>query len=211
MYIPDFFREERPEVLWAFVAKHPLGALVTVTADGITANHIPMIWEARNNTPGVLHGHVARANPLWREAGPGTPVLAIFCGANRYITPSWCAGNQAHGRVVPTWNYSVVHAQGTIRFFEDRDLSLRHISELTDRQESLRAHPWKVSDAPEDFVNPMLNRIVLFEIAVTRVVGKFKASQQRPEGERRAVAAAMAAENIPVAECEELISLPENQ
>jgi transcriptional regulator len=209
MYIPDFFREERPEVLWAFVAKHPLGALIAVTADGITANHIPMIWQTRIGTPGVLHGHVARANPLWETLAPNASVLVIFSGANRYITPSWYPGRLDGGSVVPTWNYSVAHAHGTIRFFEDRNLSLRHVSELADRQEALRAEPWKVSDAPADFINPMLSRIVLFEIAVARVIGKFKASQQRPESERQAVAAAMAAEEIPAAEREELIRLPE--
>jgi transcriptional regulator len=208
MYIPDFFREQRPEVLWAFVAEHPLGALIAVTADGITANHIPMIWQARAGTPGVLHGHVARANPLWKALVPDTPVLAIFSGANRYITPSWYPAKADGGRLVPTWNYSVVHAHGSIRFFADRDLNLRHVSELVDRQEARRAKPWNVADAPADFINPMLSRIVSFEIVVARVIGKFKASQQRPESERRAVAAAMAAEDIPFAEREELIRLP---
>jgi transcriptional regulator len=209
MYIPDFFREQRAEVLWAFVAKHPLGALVAVTAEGITANHIPMIWHERAGTPGVLHGHVARANPLWQALVADAAVLAIFSGANRYITPSWYPGKRDHGRVVPTWNFSVVHVHGTIRFRDDPDLNLSHISELTERQEALRPEPWKVSDAPADFINPMLSRIVAFEIAVTQVVGKFKASQHRPESERLAVVAAMVAEDIPVCEREELIRPPE--
>jgi transcriptional regulator len=208
MYNPDYFREERLEVLWRFVAQHPLGALVAVTADGLTANHIPMIWHARGCTPGVLHGHVARANPLWRALVPDTPVLVIFSGANHYITPSWYPGKQEHGKVVPTWNYSVVHAHGTIRFFDDRDHSLRHVGELTDRQEALRPEPWKVSDAPADFINPMLSRIISFEIAVTHVIGKFKASQQRPESERLAVAAAMAAQNTPANDRDEVIRPP---
>ena len=209
MYIPDFFREERAEMLWAFVARHPLGALVAVTDEGITANHIPMIWHERAGTAGVLHGHVARANPLWKTVVPDAAVLAIFSGANRYITPSWYPGKREHGRVVPTWNFSVVHVHGTIRFHDDPDLNLRHIRELTDRQEALRIEPWKVSDAPADFINPMLSRIVAFEIAVTQVVGKFKSSQHRPESERVAVVAAMAAENIPACEREELIRPPE--
>jgi transcriptional regulator len=211
MYIPDFFREERPEVLRAFIARHPLGALIAVTAEGITANHIPMIWQAREGTAGVLHGHIARANPLWKTLAPDASVLVIFSGANRYITPSWYPANPDLRSIVPTWNYSVVHVHGTIRLLEDRDLNLRHVSELTDRQEALRTKPWKVSDVPADLINPMLSRIVLFQIAVARVVGKFKANQQRPEGERLAVAAAMAAEDIPAAEREELIRLPENQ
>ena len=209
MYIPEFFREERPEVLWAFVAKHPLGTLIAVTADGITANHIPMIWHARDGTPGVLHGHVALANPLWKAIGPEGTVLAIFSGANRYITPSWYPDRLDHGRVVPTWNYSVVHVHGTIRFFEDPDLVLLHANELVERQEAARPHPWRVSEAPGDFINPMLGRIVMFEIAISHAIGKFKASQQRPRSERLAVMAAMAAENIPAEEREELIWLRE--
>lgn len=208
MYIPDQFREERPEVLRAFIAQHPLGALVAVTSDGLTANHIPMLWHEREGAPGVLQGHVARANPLWKAIAPGAPVLVIFGGANRYITPSWYPGKQEHGKVVPTWNYSVVHAHGTIRFDESQDHALRHLGDLTNRQEASRPEPWKVSDAPAGFIEPMLRRIVSFEIAVTRLVGKFKASQHRPESERVAVAAALAAEGVSPADLDELIRAP---
>jgi transcriptional regulator len=205
MYNPDPFREERPEVLRAFIAQHPLGALIAVTADGLTANHIPMLWKERENTAGVLQGHLARANPLWRMTAPGTAVLVIFGGANRYISPAWYPGKHVHGKVVPTWNYSVVHAHGTIRFEEDRDRGLLHVGELTDRQEASRPDPWKVSDAPADFIEPMLSRIVLFEITVTLLVGKFKASQHRPEDERDAVAAALASSDMSVADLYEVI------
>jgi transcriptional regulator len=208
MYNPDQFREERPEVLRSFVAQHPLGALVTVTAGELTANHIPMLWRERAGTLGVLQGHVARANPLWKMTAPKTSVLVIFGGANRYITPSWYPGKQEHGKVVPTWNYSVVHAHGTICFEENRDHVLLHVGELTDRQEASRSDPWKVSDAPADFIEPMLSRIVSFEITVTRLIGKFKASQHRPEGERSAVAAALAAEGATAADLNEVVRSP---
>lgn len=208
MYIPDQFREERPEVLRAFIARHPLGALVAVTADGLTANHIPMLWHEREGTPGVLHGHLARANPLWKAIAPEALVLVIFGGANRYITPSWYPGKQEHGKVVPTWNYSVVHAHGTIRFIENHDHGLRHVRELTDRQEASRSEPWEVSDAPPDFIEPMLSRIMPFEIAVTSLIGKFKANQHRPESERDVVAAALAAEGISAADLDEVIRAP---
>lgn len=207
MYIPDFFREERPEVLRGFVAKHPLGALIANTADGITANHIPMIWHPQEGSAGALHGHVARANPVWQVLPPGAPVLAIFSGANRYISPSWYPDRAIHGRVVPNWNYSVVHVHGTIGFFTDSNFALRHVDELAERQDAVRAEPWKVSDAPSEFIDPMLGRIVTFQIAVCRAIGKFKASQQRPRSERLAVAAAMEAERIPADEREELIWL----
>lgn len=208
MYNPDQFREERPEVLRSFIAGHPLGALIVVTADGLTANHIPMLWKERSGTAGVLQGHLARANPLWQMAAPDTAVLVIFGGANRYITPSWYPAKQEHGKVVPTWNYSVVHAHGTLRFDERPDRALLNVTELTDRQEASRTDPWKVSDAPADYVEAMLGRIVSFEIALTRLVGKFKASQHRPEAERNAVSAALTAEGLSAGDVNEVVRSP---
>ncbi len=208
MYIPEQFREERAEVLRAFIAQHPLGALVAVTADGLTANHIPMLWHEREGTPGVLQGHLARANPLWKSIAPETSVLVIFGGANSYITPSWYPGKQEHGKVVPTWNYSVVHAHGTIRFVDDSDHGLCHVQELTDRQEASRPEPWKVSDAPVDYIRSLLSRIVPFEIAVTHLIGKFKASQHRPESERQQVAVALAAQGVAAVDLDEVVRAP---
>jgi transcriptional regulator len=208
MYIPDQFLEQRSEVLHSFIAQHPLGALIAMTPDGLTANHIPLLWHEREGTAGVLRGHLARANPLWKVVAPSASVLVIFGGANRYITPSWYPAKQEHGKVVPTWNYSVVHAHGTIRFIDDRDASLSHVRALTDHQEASRAEPWNVSDAPADFIEQLVKRIVPFEIAVTRLVGKFKASQHRPENERNAVAAALAAEGVPTADLDEVVRPP---
>ena len=208
MYIPKQFREERPEVLRAFIARHPLGALVALTADGLTANHLPMIWHEREGTAGVLHGHLARANPLWKTLAPEAPVLVIFGGANRYISPSWYPAKQEHGKVVPTWNYSVVHAHGTIRFNENPDHSLRHLGELTDHQEASRSEPWRVSDAPAEYIEPMVKRVIALEIAVTRLIGKFKASQHRHESERTAVAAALISEGLSSADLDEVVRAP---
>jgi transcriptional regulator len=139
---------------------------------------------------------------------PDATVLVIFNGANQYVTPSWYPGRQEHGKVVPTWNYSVVHAHGTIRFDTDKDRNHSHVSELTDRQEASREAPWRVIDAPVEYIEPMLSRIVSFEITVTRVVGKFKSSQHRPKSERLAVMAAMAAEGVPARDREEVIRPP---
>jgi transcriptional regulator len=208
MYIPDQFREERLEVLCSFVAKHPLGALIALTADGFTANHIPMLWQEREGTNGILRGHVARANPVAAALAPDSPVLVIFGGADHYITPSWYPAKQEHGKVVPTWNYSVVHAHGTIRFVDNREYALRQVQQLTARQEAPRANPWKVSDAPADYIESMLSRIVPFEITVTRLIGKFKANQHRPESERHAVAAALDAEGVPPSDRDEVIRPP---
>lgn len=208
MYLPDHFREDRPEVLRAFIGQHPLGALVVVTADGLTANHIPMLWHEREGTPGLLQGHIARANPLWKTVAAETPVLVIFGGANRYLTPSWYPAKQQHGKVVPTWNYAVVHAHGTIRFSEDHEQTLRHVSAMTNIQEASRTEPWQVSDAPREFIDSQLKRIVPFEVAITRLVGKFKSSQHRTEDEREAVVAALEAEGVPAADRAELIRQP---
>lgn len=200
MYIPEAFREERQEVLEAFIRRHPLGTLVCTTADGLTANHIPMLLANQR-----LRGHVARANSLWNSLEPDAPVLVVFGGANHYMSPSWYPAKQEHGKVVPTWNYSVVHAHGTIRFSEGKSQKLALVTDLTNAQEGLRQNPWKVSDAPAPYIDGALSRIVAFEIAVTRLIGKFKASQHRDSDERQAVRAALDAEGYPAADRDEVI------
>jgi transcriptional regulator len=209
MYVPDQFREDRAQILRAFIARHPLAALVAVTPEGLDANHIPLLWLERPDGAAVLGGHVAKANPVWRLLAPEAPVLAIFRGAQHYITPSWYPGKREHGKVVPTWNYSVVHAHGTIRFFQGREAARRKVRALTEHQESARAAPWAVTDAPADYIDAALDNIVPFEIAVTRLTGKVKASQHRPQEERSAVAAALQAEGLTRAEIEELVRDPE--
>src|SRR5262249_739618 len=208
VYNPDQHREERPEVLEAFIAAHPLGALVTHTSEGLTANHIPMTWRPRPGSPGVLHGHVARANRVWELVPPDDPVLVIFSGADHYLTPSWYPDKRVHGKVVPTWNYAVVHAHGTIRFSDEREIRLERVRELTERQEGRRAHPGAAADAPGDFLETMLNRIMAFDIALPRLVGKFKASQHRAAAERDAVRAALGAEGVTSADLAEIVRSP---
>jgi transcriptional regulator len=166
-----------------------------------------MILTGDDDEP-VLRGHVARANPVWKGVAPDAPVLVIFGGANHYITPSWYPAKQEHGKVVPTWNYSVVHAHGTVRFADEKSQSLAFVSELTNLQEASRSDPWKVTDAPAPYIDSMLAGIVTFEIAVTRLMGKFKASQHRPEAERRAVGEALEAEGLSAAERLEVVRGP---
>jgi transcriptional regulator len=208
MYVPEQFREDRAEILRAFIARHPLGALVAASAEGLVANHIPMLWRAAPDTPGILGGHVAKANPLWRLLTADTPVLVIFSGATHYITPSWYPGKVVHGKVVPTWNYSVVHAHGTIRFFYGLPDALTKVRQLTEEQEAARPAPWAVSDAPADYLESQLKHIIPFEIALTRLEGKFKASQHRPPQERVSVAAALQAEGLPPHDIAELVREP---
>ena len=208
MYLPSQFREDRPQVLHAFIARHPLGTLVATTSEGLIANHVPMLWRASGDTPGILEGHVAKANPIWKNLPAGAPVLVIFMGATHYLTPTWYPAKQVDGKVVPTWNYSVVHAHGAIRFFESPEEALVKVRHLTEHQEAARHDPWAVTDAPREYLDSMLRRIIPFEIAVTRLQGKFKASQHRPQDERAAVAAALRREGLDEASIEELVRPP---
>ncbi|MFO1455375.1 MAG: FMN-binding negative transcriptional regulator [Steroidobacteraceae bacterium] len=204
MYVPAHFRETRPEVLHEFMRRHPLATLVARTATGVDANHIPMELAFVDGLP-RLRGHVARANPLWREALPAEPVLAIFTGADGYVTPSWYPSKREHGKVVPTWNYAAVHARGPIRFVDDAAWLRALVGSLTDEHERSRAAPWQVEDAPADYIGAMLRAIVGFEIEVRELVGKFKASQNREERDRAGVAAGLSAQGVSAEEADELV------
>jgi transcriptional regulator len=204
MYRPAHFKEDNTDVLDAFVTAHPLGALVAATGAGLVGNHMPMMLTRTAAGP-RLHGHIARANDLWRTVPSGAHVLVMFGGADHYITPSWYPTKQATGQVVPTWNYSVVHAHGAIRFFEDRDELHALVDVLTNRHESQRDQPWTVSDAPAPYIEGMLRAIVGFEIVVDRLEGKFKASQNRDAADRAGVGSGLAADGVSDAARNELI------
>ena len=190
MYLPSHFEQHDTEALRALMREHPLATLVSLQADGPTADHVPLEFDAATRT---LRGHVARANPLWRVAG-GQAVLAVFCGPQTYITPSWYASKAATHKVVPTWNYTVVHAHGTLQVIEDAPWLHDLVSRLTRHHESPRAQPWAVSDAPDDYVQPMLRAIVGIQIPVDRLVGKWKVSQNRSAADRQGVAQGLALE-----------------
>jgi transcriptional regulator len=210
MYIPEAFREERPEVLQAFIERHPLGAFICTTAEGLTANHIPMIFSNGADGTRFLRGHVARANNVWKSLAPDAPVLVIFGGANHYITPSWYPAKKEHGKVVPTWNYSVVHAQGTVRFADEKARSREYVTELTNSQEASRTDRWQVSDAPAQYIDTALSAIVTFEIEVTRLIGKFKASQHRAAAERQSVLAGLESQGYGADDRREVIREPKS-
>jgi transcriptional regulator len=187
MYLPDHFAESRVDVLHRLIRAHPLAALVTLGAGELNANHIPFEIDPEPAPWGTLRGHVARSNPVWREYSREVEALAIFQGPQHYITPSWYPSKQETGKVVPTFNYVVVHAYGTLRAIEDRAWLRGLVGRLTDRHEAARAQPWKVSDAPDDYVEKMLGAIVGIEIPLTRLVGKWKASQNQPAANRDGV------------------------
>ena len=189
MYLPAHFSEERPDVLRACVRDHPLGLLVTQNvAGGIDANSIPFLLDAEGEGPGVLRGHVARANPVWRTARDDVDALVVFQGPQGYVSPAWYPSKAEHGKVVPTWNYVVVQARGRLRAIEDRDWLRRFVGRLTDRHEGARTAPWAVSDAPADYVETMLGAIVGIELPLAALVGKWKVTQNRSAADRAGVA-----------------------
>jgi transcriptional regulator len=196
MYIPKHFEQPRTEVLHQLMRARPLATLITQTADGFDANHIPLHLSCESaDSPGILRGHVARANPLWKEAGQNHQVLAIFHGPDAYVTPSWYPSKAETGKAVPTWNYAVVHAHGALRIIDDANWLRAHLDALTASQESGFAHPWQVSDAPEDYISNMIKAVVGIEITITRLSGKWKLSQNQPAQNQAGVIAGLRAQD----------------
>jgi transcriptional regulator len=194
MYLPNHFEETRVEVLHQLIVAHPLGALVVVTAGGLDANHVPFEVDPEPAPFGTLRAHIARANPLWRDTPRDADVLVIFQGPSTYISPAWYPTKRETGRVVPTWNYAVVHARGPLRFIDDRAW-LRHFVEmLTNRHEAARHEPWQVNDAPAEYIETQLGAIIGLEIPVRRLVGKWKTSQNRSAEDRAGVSDGLARE-----------------
>ena len=191
MYTPPAFREDDPAELVRVMRDARLATLVTVTAEGLQATPLPLFIVETEGEFGTLYGHVARANPQWRLAPTGE-ALAIFMGPDAYITPAWYTAKVETGKVVPTWNYSAVHAYGPVEFFEDRDRLLDAVSRLTSLHEAGRAVPWAVSDAPEAFVESQLKGIVGVRMPISRIEGKKKLSQNRSEQDRIGVAEGLA-------------------
>jgi transcriptional regulator len=190
MYIPAHFAEDRPEALQAFIRQRGFGALVTTGPDGPEANHLPFVLDEEAGQFGVLRCHVARANPVWLEAG-SKGALVIFQGPDAYVSPSWYPGKRDDARTVPTWNYVAVHARGTLRVVDDPVWLRTHLEALTKAHESGRAEPWRITDAPEDYVQRMIGAVVGMEITVTRLQGKWKLSQNRAAADRAGVVAGL--------------------
>jgi transcriptional regulator len=187
MYLPPHFEETRPEVLHALLRARPLGLLITLDGQGApVANPIPFLLEDADATsPGTLVGHVARANPVWQQAAD-QPALVVFQGADGYVSPNWYAAKAEHGKVVPTWNYIAVQARGVLRVLDEAAAKHALVSRLTQHHEATQPKPWAVSDAPEAYIQSMLRAIVVIEIPLHSLVGKYKLSQNRGD-ERGAV------------------------
>lgn len=191
MYLPEHFAETRAAVLHQLIARHPLATLVTEADGAPVANEIPFVLDA---AAGVLRAHVARANPLWQAHPAERKALVIFRGPQAYVSPTWYPSKAEHGRVVPTWNYIVAQAAGHLRVIDDAAWLRQQIDTLTRGQESGRAAPWQVADAPEDFIDRQLRAIVGIEIPIDTLTGKWKTSQNRDPADRAGVAAGLADE-----------------
>jgi len=187
MYLPSHFEETRVEVLHQLIREHTLGVLVTLGPEGLNANHIPFEVEPTPAPLGTVRGHVARSNPVWRDFSRDVEALLVFQGPQAYVTPSRYPTKRETGKVVPTYNYIVVHAYGPLRVVEDRAWLRELVERLTTRHEAARPQPWKISDAPGDYIENMLGAIVGIEIRVSKLLGKWKASQNRPPVDREGV------------------------
>ncbi len=188
MYVPSHFEEQRVEVLHQLIRERPLATLVTLGSGVLNANHIPFELDAEPTPFGTLHGHVARANPVWRDFSSEVDALLIFHGPQTYVTPSWYPTKNDTGEVVPTYNYIVVHASGAMKIVHDREWLRGLVTRLTHRFESDRAAPWHVTDAPPPFIDKQLAAIVGIEIPIAKLIGKWKVSQNRPAVDREGVA-----------------------
>ncbi len=191
MYLPKHFAETDVGVMHELMRAHPLATLVTQGPDGLDANHIPLHLDAAAGPNGTLRGHVARANPLAADTTVNRKILVIFKGPDSYISPSGYATKAEHGKVVPTWNYTAVHAYGELRLIDDADWLLAQLHALTAEHEGGLVRPWAVDDAPADYIGKLLGAIVGIEIAIDRLVGKWKVSQNQPAVNQESLIAAL--------------------
>lgn len=184
MYLPPYHRfTDRPAIL-SLIDAHPLGAWVCQGDGELIANHIPFLLDRTRGANGSLIGHVSRANGVWRSLTSSTPSVVMFQGPQSYITPGWYPGKTEHGKVVPTWDYVVAHVHGVARAMDDKAWLLDMLDRLTHSQESARTRPWRISDAPADYIDRLLRAIVGIEIPIDRLEGKLKLSQDEALADR---------------------------
>jgi transcriptional regulator len=190
MDLPAAFALTDPQELHRILREHPLGTLVTHGPQGLDADHIPFEFDPDTGPLGTLRAHVARANPVWQQVAAGSPVLVVFRGEQAYVSPNWYPSKHEAHRQVPTWNYEVVHAHGNFTAHDDERYLRGVVARLTRHHEVTEPKPWKMSDAPADYLAQMMGQIVGIEIAVTSLVGKSKMSQNKEARDRQGVAEA---------------------
>ena len=180
MYIPALNAERDPATLHDFIEANPFATLVTASAAGLMATHLPLLLHRAAGAHGTLEGHLARANPHHKEVLSVPEALVIFSGPNAYISPTWYPSKEQHGKVVPTWNYVAVHVHGVPRFFDDDAEVREHLDRLTAHHERARPKPWSPADAPPDYIAAQQRAIIGFRLEIARMEGKWKMSQNRP-------------------------------
>lgn len=190
MYCPAHFQEERLPELIRLIEQFPLAAIVCNGPSGLVADHIPLMYEGAHEgapgTAGTLVGHVARSNPLWQLPAE-QELMVVFQGPSTYISPNWYATKRQAGKVVPTWNYAVVHAHCTLTAIHDPQQVLQLITQLTDQHETPQLHPWRVTDAPREYTERLVGNIVGIELKIKRMQGKWKVSQNQPQLNQQSV------------------------
>lgn len=184
MYLPQHFAETQTNELHRVIHENPLGTLVTHSSTGLDANHIPFELDVERGAHGTLMAHIARANPLWSDLSRDSEVMVVFRGAHGYISPSWYPSKHEQHRQVPTWNYEVVHAHGRLRVIEDDKFLRGIVGRLTRRHEATEPRPWKMADAPRDYLDQMLKLIVGLEVDISHLEGKRKLGQNREPHDR---------------------------
>jgi len=197
MYTPAAFREEDLPTIQAEMRRIQLATLVTMTSTGLVATHLPLMLDPDAGPYGTLYGHVARLNTQWSESLAEVDAMAIFTASDAYVSPSWYPSKQETGNVVPTWMYAAIHAYGPVRFIDDPEWLRDVVTRLTDKHEASFPEPWKVTDAPSDYVNLQLARIIGVELPIARLEGKWKFDQRSTQPDRAGVMAGLEASAAP--------------
>ncbi|MHA3890907.1 FMN-binding negative transcriptional regulator [Acinetobacter sp. GXMZU3951] len=193
MYIPEDFKITEIEIMHELIQQHALGVLFSHGKSGLDANHLPFELMTEQSELGTLHNHVSRNNPIWQDIKDGDEVLIVFRAGDAYISPQWYPSKHEHHQQVPTWNYRAVHAYGTVKIRDDEKYVRGVVARLTRTHEATQAEPWKMSDAPKDYLEPMLKAIVGIEIEITQLQGKAKLGQNKEYRDVLGVANALTA------------------
>jgi transcriptional regulator len=197
MYVPPAFREEDLPAIHAEMQKIQLATLVTMTRSGMVGTHLPLMLDSSAGDYGTLYGHVARGNTQWSDSLADVEALAIFTASDAYVTPNWYPSKQETGKVVPTWMYAAIHAYGRVKFIDDAEWVRGFVTRLTDKHEANSAQPWKVTDAPPDYIDGQLARIIGVELPISRLEGKWKFDQRSSQQDRIGILAGLEASGTP--------------
>ncbi|MBL4747284.1 MAG: FMN-binding negative transcriptional regulator [Magnetovibrio sp.] len=199
MFQPSQFAEHRIEVMHDLIRNHALATLISSGQNGLTANHLPLVLHPGDGKHGLLRGHIAKVNPIWKDFDASVERLVIFQGPQHYVSPSWYPSKQEQDKAVPTWNYAVVHAHASLTVTDDADWLLKHVQTLTAQHEAGRKKPWAVDDAPQDYIDQLIKGIIGLELHITRLYGTWKVSQNRSEQDRNGIVQGLIDEDTTVA------------